>query len=106
MIQDWIKFLIFAIETLAESPLGAKVWVDIHNEGVTDALVLTYLNLASSIVCQKQSNGNASQGVLYTALIGFELKMLVGRKGELYIYIYVGLSALLVSTDRAMREPR
>ena len=22
MIQDWIKFLIFAIETLAESPLG------------------------------------------------------------------------------------
>ena len=78
----------------------AKVWVDIHNEGVTDALVLTYLNLASSIVCQKQSNGNASQGVLYTALIGFELKMLVGRKGELYIYIYVGLSALLVSTDR------
>ena len=84
----------------------AKVWVDIHNEGVTDALVLTYLNLASSIVCQKQSNGNASQGVLYTALIGFELKMLVGRKGELYIYIYVGLSALLVSTDRAMREPR
>lgn len=72
----------------------AKVWVDIHNEGVTDALVLTYLNLASSIVCQKQSNGNASQGVLYTALIGFGLKMLVGRKGELYIYIYVGLSAL------------
>ena len=43
---------------------------------------------------------------MYTALIGFELKMLVGRKGELYIYIYVGLSALLVSTDRAMREPR
>ena len=68
-------------------------------------MVLTYLNLASSIVCQKQSNGDASQGVLYTALIGFELKMLVGRKGELYIYIYVGLSALLVSTDRAMRRP-
>ena len=84
----------------------AKVWVDIHNEGVTDALVLTYLNLASSNVCQKQGNGDALWGVLYTALIGFELKMLVGRKGELYIYIYVGLSALLVSTDRAMREPR
>lgn len=72
----------------------ANVRVDIHNEGVTDALVLTYLNLASSIVCQKQSNGNASQGVLYTALIGFELKKLVGREGELYIYIYVGLSTL------------
>ena len=84
----------------------ANVRVDIHNEGVTDALVLTYLNLASSNVCQKQSNGNASQGVLYTDLIGFELKMLVGREGGLYIYIGVGLSALLVSTDRAMREPR
>lgn len=107
MIQDWIKFLIFALELPLLKALGwANVRVDIHNEGVTDALVLTYLNLASSNVCQKQSNGNASQGVLYTALIGFELKKLVGREGELYIYIYVGLSALLVSTDRAMREPR
>ena len=83
-----------------------EAWVDIHNKGVTDALVLTYLNLASSNVCQKQSNGDASQGVLYTALIGFGFIQLVGREGELYIYINVGLSALLVSTDRAMREPR
>lgn len=42
------------------------------NKGVTDALVLTYLNLASSNVCQKQGNGDALWGVLYTALIGFE----------------------------------
>jgi hypothetical protein len=76
------------------------------NKGVTDALVLTYLNLASSNVCQKQGNGDALWGVLYTALIGFEHSMFVGREGELYIYIGVGLSALLVSTDRAMREPR
>ena len=74
---------------------GAKVWVDIHNEGVTDALVLTYLNLASSIVCQKQGNGDALWGVLYTAFIGFEHSMFVGREGELYIYIGVGLSALV-----------
>ena len=32
--------------------------------------------------------------------------MFVGREGELYTYIGVGLSALLVSADRAMREPR
>ena len=31
---------------------------------------------------------------------------LVAHKGVLYIYIGVGLSALLVSADRAMREPR
>ena len=66
---------------------GAKVWVDIHNEGVTDALVLTYLNLASSIVCQKQSNGDASQGVLYTALIGFECFCIRWYGGE-FIYTF------------------
>ena len=32
-------------------------------KGVTDALVLTHLNFANSIACQKQSNGDASQGV-------------------------------------------
>ena len=31
--------------------------------------------------------------------------MFVGREGELYTYIGVGLSALLVSTNRAMRRP-
>lgn len=31
--------------------------------------------------------------------------MSVGREKELYIYTSVGLSALLVSTYRAMREP-
>ena len=82
-------------------------WGNIYiNKGVTDALVLTYLNLASSNVCQKQSNGDALWDVLYTALIGFGRILFVGREGELYTYIGVGLSALLVSTDRAMREPR
>ena len=31
--------------------------------------------------------------------------MFVGREGRLYTYTSVGLSALLVSTDRAMRRP-
>ena len=44
-------------------------------------------------------------GVLYTALIGFDCISHSLQKGYLYIYTYVGLSALLVSTDRAMRRP-
>lgn len=45
-------------------------------------------------------------GVLYTALIGFDcIFAFVARKGFLYTYTYVGLSVLLVSTDRAMRRP-
>ena len=34
-----------------------------------------------------------------------DISMFVGREGRLYTYTNVGLSALLVSTDRAMREP-
>ena len=95
MIQDWINFLIFALELPLLKALGwANVRVDIHNEGVTDALVLTYLNLASSIVCQKQSNVNASQGVLYTALIGFGRFIVHCQECFLYTYTGVGLSAL------------
>ncbi len=65
-------FCNFAFETYT-NPFRGKVWVDILNKGVIDALILTYLNLASSNVCQEQSNVNASQSVLYIVLIGFEL---------------------------------
>ena len=41
------------------------------------------MNFATSTVGQKQSNGDALWGVLYTALFGFE-QMLVGREEELY----------------------
>ena len=34
-----------------------------------------------------------------------DISMFVGREGRLYTYTSVGLSALLVSTDRAMRRP-
>ena len=71
-----------------------------------NALVLTHQNLANSETCQKQSSGECSRGVLYTA----QKKCLVaarqqGTEGVLYTYIGVGLSALLVSTGWAMREP-
>lgn len=71
----------------------------IYIKGVTDALVLTYLNFANSNVCQEQSNGNASWGVLYITLIDPWLNMLGIFVGILYIYISVGLSALLVSNN-------
>ena len=44
--------------------------------------------------CQKQSNGNASWGVLYTAIIGSDGYTARCHKGELYTYTNVGLSAL------------
>ena len=53
-------------------------------------------------ICQGQSNGNAPRDVLY--LLQYQQGLLVVA-GGLYIYISVGFSALLVSTDRAMREP-
>ena len=39
-------------------------------------------------------------GVLYTALIGFGCISHSLQKGYLYIYTYVGLSALLVSDEQ------
>ena len=85
-------------------PRDGKTYI---HKGVTDALVLTIRELRNfPNVCQEQSNGNASWDVLYTAFIGFvRFLSLVVRIGILYIYIYVGLSALLVSTDMAMRRP-
>lgn len=48
--------------------------------------------------CQKQSNGNASWGVLYIVLIGFGRLCRSLLEGELYTYTNVRHSALLVST--------
>ena len=72
LIQLTEIITIFAAVILAESPRLGLRWGYIYiNKGVTDALVLTYLNLASSYVCQKQSNGDALWGVLYVVLNGF-----------------------------------
>lgn len=57
-------------------------------------------------VRQKQSNGECPWGVLYTTVIGSTLEEKRGGiKDRLYIHIGVGLSTLLVSTNRAMRRP-
>ena len=76
----------------------------IHKKAYLNALVLTGWNLANSqTACQKQSNGNAPRGVLNSHpwhSAAMPRVMMVKR------YISVGLSALLVSTSRAMREPQ
>lgn len=57
-------------------------------------------------VRQKQSSGECPLGVLYTIVIGSTLEERRGSiKERLYIHIGVGLSTLLVSTNRAMLEP-
>lgn len=57
-------------------------------------------------VRQKQSSGECPLGVLYTTVIDSTFEEWRGSiKGRLYIHIGVGLSTLLVSTNRAMREP-
>ena len=58
------------------------------------------------MISQEQSNGDALWGV-YTLHPEHFLKPYVmgSRSGLLAIYIIVGLSALLVSTDRAVPGP-
>ena len=59
-----------------------------YNKGVTNALVLTHLNFANSTACQKQSNGDASLGVLYTTSCCFRRFVPENRK-ERFIYLHV-----------------
>ena len=64
------------------------------------------MNLASSSVSQKQSNKERlMRCIIYSPHCLRTALPFVGREGELYSYTGVGLSELLVSTYRAMREP-
>ena len=57
-------------------------------------------------ICQEQSNGNALWDVYTWHPEHFLWLYVMGsRSGMWVIYIIVGLSALLVSTSRAMRRP-
>lgn len=53
-------------------------------------------------VCQKQSNGNAPWDVYTFPSLTLQLRRVVR---EVDLFIGVGLSTLLVSTNWAMREP-
>ena len=64
------------------------------------------MNLANSTVSQKQSNAERlMRCIIYSPHWLRMCLAFVGREGRLYTYTGVGLSALLVSTYRAMREP-
>ena len=70
------------------------------------ALVLTNWNLANSSTSQEQSNKERLMRCIIYVLNVFNRFFGCCQEGILYIYTGVGLSALLVSTCRAMREPQ
>ena len=102
-------FLIFATSKRAESPQGQRGGrTHTYNKGVSCALVLTVLNFATSTVSQKTKQRGRLMGVSYIAIIGsWSVIHTAGKPRQWYsiLYTYVGLSALLVSTYRAMRRP-
>ena len=83
---------------------GRVGWEYIHTKGVTERFGFDDVRTSQpQTVSQKQSNGNAPR-VFYMYSPWCTLLYRKG-KGELYTDIGVGLSALLVSTNWAMREP-
>ena len=91
---------------IPKAPMG-RGWADIYMvKGVFvrfgfDAIRISQIQRQ----VKNKATKNASWGVLYTALIGFNRFNGCCQEGFLYTYTSVGLSALLVSTCRAMREP-
>ena len=82
-------------------------WADIYIvKGVSDAFVLTIRELRKLICQSRTKQQETSHGCIVYSPYWLRLHFaFVAKKGYLYTYTYVGLSALLVSTDRAMREP-
>ena len=79
---------------------------NVYIKGVTvrfgfDAIRISQVQMS----VKNKATGTPYGGVSYIVLFGFCRYSADVREDELYTYIGVGLSALLVSTDRAMREP-
>ena len=75
----------------AGPPCGGQA-EGIHTTGVIWRFGFDVLELRKlSTSCQKQSNDDASWGVLYTALIGFGHFCVRNHEGDLYSHIGVGL---------------
>ena len=81
---------------------------DIYIKGVTVRFSFDVLESRKfKWISQEQSNGDALWGAYTVCPKHFLYPHVMGKcSGMLDIYIIVGLSALLVSTDRAMREPQ
>ena len=82
-------------------------WADIYMvKGVSDALVLTIRELRKLICQSRTKQQGTSHGCIVYNPYWLRLHFaFVVKKGYLYTYTHVGLSALLVSTIRAMRRP-
>ena len=86
---------------LPKAPLATAGADALTGKGVTGALVLTCRNLASSHVSVKNQATGTSYGGVYV-----RPRRLPMQSAGCGLYTGVGLSALLVLADRAMREPR
>lgn len=82
-------------------------WADIYIvKGVSDALVLTIRELRKLICQSRTKQQETSHGCIVYSPYWLRLHFaFVAKKGYLYTYTYVGLSALLVSTNWTTPEP-
>ena len=87
---------------------GSWVGDDIMERRLLDALVLTLLELRNfSTVCQRQSNSRCHGICKLCPDAMLLLPVSGGEHGSLVVYMHIGVgSALLVSTNWAMRRPQ
>ena len=83
---------------IPKAPMG-RGWADIYIvKGVSDALVLTIRELRKLICQSRTKQQGTSHGCIVYSPNWLRLHFaFVAKKGYLYTYTYVGLSALLVS---------
>ena len=83
---------------IPEAPMG-RGWADIYIvKGVSDAFVLTIRELRKLICQSRTKQQETSHGCIVYSPYWLRLHFaFVAKKGYLYTYTYVGLSALLVS---------
>jgi hypothetical protein len=90
---------------LLKAPKGWKRARYIYIKGVTERFDFDAVRTSQlQMDCQKQSNGNAPWDVYIQPVLAIGVKAYWSLTVK-YILIGVGLSALLVSTIRAMRRP-
>ena len=94
-----VKSVIFVKSIpIPKAPMG-RGWADIYIvKGVSDALVLTIRELRKLICQSRTKQQETSHGCIVYSPYWLRLHFaFVAKKGYLYTYTYVGLSALLVS---------
>ena len=102
-----LRFINLAASITYRKPPMGRGWADIYiTKGVTDALVLTIRELRNFNCLSRTKQWGRPIGCIICSPHWLRtLRAFVAGVDTLYIYIGVGLPALLVSTDRAMRRP-